>query len=132
ITPPATSGIPVSQFDNLSLEPSSSGYIFSQTILNQIRDDSRAVQIDRPPLPPIAGTFPQRLVEVLAPVNLAQGAQDQPAALTTADYQKGLDALRNVDEVNLLCIPDAAAHAGRDVIQLAMRDHCLALKDRFA
>jgi uncharacterized protein len=49
-----------------------------------------------------------------------------------ADYQAGLEVLRRVDDVNLLCIPDAAVHPQRVAIQQAMIDHCLDLQDRFA
>jgi phage tail sheath protein FI len=133
VTPPSASGILASQFDDLSLEPSDPGYIFSQTILDRIIEQSSVVRIKRPQTPPVAATFPQRLTENMAsPTSLGGGANDQPGAVSFTDYQNALNVLADVDDVNLLCIPDAASHSARDQIQLAMKDHCLKLKDRFA
>jgi uncharacterized protein len=135
VTPPAASGVLQSQFDDLSLEPSDPGYILSQTILDRISEQSRVVKIRRPDTPPLAVTFPQRLVENMAAAqNLNLGANDQPGGVTLADYRRALGALANVDDVNLLCIPDAAnlSAADRDAVQSEMIIHCLTLKDRFA
>jgi phage tail sheath protein FI len=43
-----------------------------------------------------------------------------------------LNALRDVDDVNMVCIPDAALHPERQTIQSAMINHCLGLGERFA
>ena len=40
--------------------------------------------------------------------------------------------MRDIDDVNLVVIPDAARHSSRRVIQSAAIDHCLELEDRFA
>src|SRR5262249_27111267 len=89
----------------------------------------------KPPQPPTAATFPQRLVAPTPPTLLASGVRgrdDQPTDLTLAEYQRALDVLRDIDDVNLVCIPDAADHPARLAIQMAMINHCLDKKDRFA
>jgi phage tail sheath protein FI len=133
ITPPTASGRPAGRFHNLSLESAHPRYIFNKTVLDEIQEfESHLVQINKPPQPPIVGTFPQRLVAPTPATPLAGGVEDQPTALSFVEYQAALDVLHDIDEVNLVCIPDAAADPARLVIQQAMINHCLALKDRFA
>jgi phage tail sheath protein FI len=126
VTPP---GGPAQSFDNLSLESVHPGYALSSVISDRVR-------ILPPQAPPTTPGFPGRLIDIpnppadLAPA--AAGQDDDPGALASAGFQAGLDALRNVDEVNILCIPDAAAHAERIAIHQAMIQHCQSLKDRFA
>jgi phage tail sheath protein FI len=60
---------------------------------------------------------------------LVGGKADAPQDLTPADFQDALDALRTIDEVNFIAIPDAA---GRLDVQMALLAHCENLRDRFA
>jgi Bacteriophage tail sheath protein len=60
------------------------------------------------------------------------GTGDDPTSLNPDDYKGGLKFLEAIDDVNLICIPDAAAHKDCGDIQKKMIDHCIALKDRFA
>jgi uncharacterized protein len=54
------------------------------------------------------------------------GVNDAPGNLALADYQAALDALKDVDDVNIVCIPDAASHPTDAIeIQQAMINHCL-------
>jgi phage tail sheath protein FI len=133
VTPPPGSGRPVGRFYDLSLESAHPRYIFNQTVLDEIEAfESGLVRVNKPPQPPIAGTFPDRLVALTPATPLAGGVDDQLATLGAPEYQTALDALRDIDDVNLVCIPDAASHPARLVIQQAMINHCLALKGRFA
>jgi phage tail sheath protein FI len=133
VTPPPGSGRPVGRFYDLSLESAHPRYIFNQTVLDEIEAfESGLVRVNKPPQPPIAGTFPDRLVAPTPATPLAGGVDDQLANLGAPEYQTALDALRDIDDVNLVCIPDAAAHPAWLVIQQAMINHCLVLKDRFA
>ena len=112
-------------FDNLSLNPLHPGYVFSSVL-------SDWVEILPSLKPPTTSGYPQRLAKAEVLTIAVHGTDDKPENLDSAGYQQGLDALRNVDEVNILCIPDAAAHAECFTIQKAMIQHCVDLKDRFA
>ena len=133
VTPPPGSGRPVGRFYDLSLESAHPRYIFNKTVLDEIEAfESGLVRVNKPPQPPTVGAFPGRLVAPTAATPLAGGVDDQLSNLGAPEYQTALDVLRDIDDVNLVCIPDAAAHPARLVIQQAMINHCLALKDRFA
>ncbi|MFQ6029016.1 MAG: hypothetical protein ACE5Q6_16170, partial [Dehalococcoidia bacterium] len=125
ITPPPPSGEPAETFADLSLSPVHPNYVFSAV-------ESDWVRVLAPDVPPIAGNFPQRLVNAMG--NVVDGQNDNPADLTSAHYAAGLNVLRDIDDVNILCIPDSAAHPERIIIQKAMIEHCLlpGLQDRFA
>src|SRR6201999_2396643 len=86
-----------------------------------------------PPTPPTTATLPGAL-GLASGGSLSGGLDDQPQNLAVADYQAALDALADVDDVNLVVIPDAAALQAteRQAVQQAMIDHCLELSDRFA
>ncbi|HYE97606.1 MAG TPA: phage tail sheath C-terminal domain-containing protein, partial [Planctomycetota bacterium] len=119
---------PAETFDLLSLEPLHPGYVFGAV-------DSDAVEIVAPAAPPTASTFPDRLVDAVGNVPIAvNGQNDDPAAARAQEFEQGLNVLRGIDDVNLVCIPDAAANPDRVSIQQAMIAHCLApkLQDRFA
>lgn len=122
VTPPDG---PAQTFDNLSLEPVHARYVLTAVAPDRIRV--------LPPLaPPTTAGFPGRLVDPAAPLAIAvNGQDDNPGALNTSHFQGGLDALRNVDEVNLLCVPDATL-VDAVAIHQAMILHCATLKDRFA
>ena len=123
VTPP---GGPAQSFDNLSLEPVHPRYAFSAV-------SSDRVQILPPPAPPTTAGFPGRLIDPVAgdlPITV-NGQDDDPGAVATANFEAGLGVLRNVDEVNILCIPDAT-HIDPVSIHQAMILHCVDLKDRFA
>ncbi|HSK77785.1 MAG TPA: phage tail sheath subtilisin-like domain-containing protein [Thermoanaerobaculia bacterium] len=124
VTPP---GGPAQQFNNLSLDPLHPGYVFSAV-------SSPAVRIAPPAAPPTTAGFPDRLPAAGAPAITANGADDDPGALGSAGFEAGLDALRDIDDVNIVCIPDAAAHPECITIQNAMILHCVdpRVRDRVA
>jgi phage tail sheath protein FI len=107
-------------FDDLSMDPRHSRY-FAAVI------DSPTVEVvlaDPPdPTPP-----PDNMPVVVGPVHLAHGANDQPGNVGDNDFKDGIDALRAIDEVNMLCVPDATNLA----VQSYMVAHCESLQDRFA
>jgi phage tail sheath protein FI len=123
ITPPP--GANAQTIDNLSLNPAHPNYVFASV-------DSDWVSIAPPDKRPLVSAYPNALMKVAAAANLTGGASDDPTALTATEYKSGLNTLRDVDDVNILCIPDAAANADCIQIQHDMIDHCLLLKDRFA
>lgn len=115
-----------------SFAPLSLNSIHPSFLFSVGRIDSAWITIAEPEEPPVTAVYPNRLIAPAGPVNLTGGVDDQPGSLTPEHYQAGLDALQLIDDVNLVCIPDAASHVERQVIQRAMIDHCLALRDRFA
>ncbi len=122
ITP---SGGSAQTFDNLSLSPTHPNYVFASV-------NSTLVEVIAPQAPPVA-TIPQNLVPAAANVARAvNGVNDDPGNITSAHFQQGLNALRDIEDANLVLIPDAAAHAEAATIQLALINHCLLKRDRFA
>jgi len=128
VTAPGGPPPPPEVFNNLSLNPIHPGYVFTAV-------SSELVQVVPPLLIPTTSKYPDSLIAPAASLAIfVNGADDHPGALGTGDYQNGLDALDNLDDVNLVVIPDAAAHPGNHVIQQAMLDHCQSPDhlDRFA
>ncbi len=123
ITP---SGGPAESFDNLSLSPTHPNYVF--TALNT----SQLVTVVPPATPPTAA-IPQNLIPAVTNVaKSVTGVDDDPGSVGGADFQKGLDTLKDIQDVNILVIPDAGGHADAIVIQQDMINHCLLMRDRFA
>lgn len=112
-------------FDNLSLSPQHPGYVFAAV-------SSPDVTVLAPAAPPVA-PVPQNLIPAVASVpQTVTGADDNPGSVGANEYQKGLDALKDIEDANLIVIPDAAANASAVSIQQAMVLHCQAKGDRFA
>ena len=126
VTPPGSA--PDIRHEGLSLNPYHPRYLFNVGVV-----DSDWIVVEQPPGgPPTADTYPEQLMRIFNSTALAGGQDDQPTGLTAADYDEGFAALVDVDDVNILSIPDAAAHPDRDSIQQAAIGHCLRTADRFA
>ena len=121
-------------FNNLSLDPRHSQYF--PTIVS-----SASVSVDFSD-PPTTSTPPDNMPATKSPAaNLGGGTDENLNALTTVHYHTGIDTLLKIDDVNLLCIPDAVATkavggifqaADTQDIQTYMVDHCQKKQDRFA
>ena len=128
VTAPGGPPPPPEVFTNLSLNPLHPGYVFTAVT-------SALVQVVAPLLIPTTSGYPASLVAASASLPISvHGADDKPGSLGAADYQNGLDALNHLDQVNLVVIPDAAAHPSAIQIQQAMLDHAQSPDhlDRFA
>ena len=122
VTPPVGAA---EAFDNLSLSPQHPNYVFAAIV-------SPNVRVLPPPAPPVA-PIPQNLIPAVVG-NLAQavtGVNDDPASVGLTEYQHGLDTLRDIEDVSIVLIPDAAANASAIAIQQALILHCLNKRDRF-
>ena len=86
------------------------------------------VTVSEPAVPSNADLKDRRPAETTN-LKLVGGKADAPQELTPADFQAALDALRTVDEVNFIAVPDAAS---RQDVQMALLAHCETLRDRFA
>jgi phage tail sheath protein FI len=117
-------------FDNLSMDSRHSRYF--DTVVK-----STAVKVelwDPPSTSPPAKNLPK---SGGGAVNLSGGAADNLSAITPLNYHAGIDALKKINDVNLLCVPDAVgagfpnASDTQDV-QAYMIAHCEQQQDRFA
>jgi len=121
-------------FPLLSLDPRHSKYF-----ANKVSSASVSVDFSDPPT---TSAPPDNLPATLAAKNLAFGVDEDISKLTTVEYHTGIDKLQKVDDVNLLCIPDAVGgtlgatpiftSADTQDIQAYMVAHCEKMKDRFA
>jgi phage tail sheath protein FI len=88
--------------------------------------------IEAPAVPPVA-PVPQNLIPAVASVPQAlAGADDNPAAVGLTEYQNALDELKNVQNVNIVAIPDASSNASGKAIQIALVNHCQGMGSRIA
>jgi phage tail sheath protein FI len=120
VTPAGSSPTP-EVYKNLSMDALHPRYF------SAITADSPTVEVSLPE-PPNTSVPPDNVPAVAAAAALGGGAQDDVPSLGTAHYQAGIDALNNVDDVNLLCVPDRTDQA----VQAYMIQHCETLQDRFA
>jgi hypothetical protein len=113
-------------FDNLSLSPTHPNYLFAALTTSQL------VTVV-PPLAPPTAPIPQNLIPAVANVVQAQaGVDDNPGTVGATEFQNGINMLKDIEDVNILVVPDAGGHADAISIQLAMINHCLLTRDRFA
>lgn len=108
--------------DGLSLDPFHSGYV--------LRKNFGAIRILPPSTPP-ATTVLSRLALSATVNRTVDGTDDKPSDVVLQDYVDALKALEDVDDVNIVCIPDAATDSTATIQQAAV-SHCLKMKDRVA
>jgi uncharacterized protein len=113
-------------FRNLSLES-----VHARFAPSAVR--SKLIRI-MTPVPPPLNTLLGRQAKDGDITITRNGTEVDLNALNVDHYKEGLKALDKVDEVNLVCVPDAAAlHSDQaKEIQRAMIDGCVAIQDRFA
>lgn len=109
----------------LSLDPFHSGCIFQRTF--------KAVRVLAPTTPPTTVIVSQ-LVVAGSPTLIQEGQDDNPSGVSLDDYTRALDKLEDVDDVNIVCVPDAATLADekQSVVQGSVIDHCSKVRDRIA
>ena len=123
VTPPAGAA---ETFDNLSVVAGHPGYVFTAVKSGLVNVHAAAsppqAKIPNNLIPAVVGNVPRSV----------DGVNDDPGSLTSAGFEAGLTALVDIDDVEILCLPDAAAHPEAITLQQDMRDHCLKKKNRFA
>ncbi len=72
---------------------------------------------------------PKNMPKTVGATNLSGGNDDDPGGLGVNQYTAALAALERVDDVNMVCLPDAWNNVD---IQSTSRNHCDKMKDRFA
>jgi phage tail sheath protein FI len=110
-------------YNGLGMHPEHPRYY--RRIINQ---DETGWVYAAPVEPPNIAVPPTNRPQTIAATPLAGGTDDNPATLTGTDYKNALALLEQIDDVNMVAIPD---RQDADV-QLAMIAHCENMFDRFA
>ncbi len=110
-------------YNGLGMHPEHPHYY--RRVINQ---DETGWVYAAPVEPPNIAVPPTNRPQTIAATPLAGGANDNPATLTGTDYKNALALLEQIDDVNMVAIPD---RQDADV-QLAMIAHCENMFDRFA
>lgn len=127
ITPPSSSPqLKVETFPNLSMDQRHSRYW--GRIVN-----SKLVNVSLPAVPDVQPA-PNNRPAVIAATNLSGGVDDIPTSVGLNDYNKALDALTRVSDVNLVCVcvPEKFDPSILQDIQVQVVNHCELTGDRFA
>lgn len=123
-------GAAVRTYDFLSIDSAHTSYF-----LNVINQQDPLVNADwTVPRPTAAPPLSMPADTPAAGTGLVGGANENLAGLSSQEYIDGLDALRRIDDVNLIGIPDCTilAPAQTAAVQQAMIAHCELQGDRFA
>jgi phage tail sheath protein FI len=107
---------------NLSMDPRHSRYVVGVMAgANAVVDVTLPVQVQ-------TTQPPDNRPAAVANLALQNGANEDVSAIGPADYQDGLEALRLVDEVSIVAIPDGV----NATVQSSLITHCESMADRFA
>jgi hypothetical protein len=125
---------PATTYSNLAMDPTHPRYFASV-----INGTDTLVQLDLPE-PPAPDAPPRNLPVAVGPVPLINGADENLSTMTAVNYMTALDTLRQIDEVNIVSVPDAVTLRGANAqatqqaiatVQQAVIAHCELLADRF-
>ncbi len=110
-------------YAGLSIDPSHPNYYVSK-----INDDEGLIVVEAsepPPSTPIPKNLPK---DTGGPKALAGGKPDDPSKLGDGEFTAALAALKEIDDVNLIAIPDSRT----TTVQQELIQHCEQMQDRFA
>jgi phage tail sheath protein FI len=118
----------VTSIPDLSLDPISERYLLTEGVV-----PSDVITVEAPEVPLFK--LPRRMASSDLPLH--DGRNLDLDTLGEADYRRALDLLERVDEVSMVCVPDAARYdearrITRRSIQNAQLTHCLQMADRIA
>lgn len=117
-----TDGPVTTAYDQLGMDPEHINY-YSRVI----RQDTGGL-IYADPVEPPNTTLPPDNRPASAAGALSAGTDDDPATLTSADYQKALALIEPIREIDIVAIPGVTDPS----TQMALIDHCTNLGTRFA
>jgi phage tail sheath protein FI len=120
--------IDVTQGSTTSYSPLSPDAAHPRYYVNVINNDSGGLITVRPIEPPPPVLPPFNVPADLVATALAGGADEDLATLTDNDFIDALDTLRDIDDVNLIAVPDRIT----DAVQQQVITQCEQLMDRFA
>lgn len=126
-----TLGAVVNVYDRLSIDAT-----HPRSLVGIVNGDPggllHASLIEPPPPNSVANSIPRvgAAIQVLA----EPGTNENLAALGSADFTRAIDALRAIDDVNFIAVPDRPTAPGQlmSAVQQALISHCELLADRFA
>ncbi|MDQ2976083.1 MAG: phage tail sheath subtilisin-like domain-containing protein [Acidobacteriota bacterium] len=113
-------------YNNLSVDSAHPRYFLR--IINVPNGLVQVEQIEPPPTDAPPNSLP---VNTGGAVALAGGANENLATLGAVDYTDALDTLREIDDVNIVAIPDGSVIPAAATVQQAIIAHCELLQDRF-
>ena len=121
-----TQGVAAPPYTFLSMDPAHPNY-FLDAIANDALITAELVE------PPPTAAPPFNLpADTGGAQPLANGADEDLATIAAADYIRALEALEDVDDVNLIAAPDCAVdRAMQEAVQQAIIAHCEQMADRF-
>ncbi|HKP27924.1 MAG TPA: phage tail sheath subtilisin-like domain-containing protein [Gemmatimonadales bacterium] len=125
-----TLGAVTTTYDNLGFDP-----IHPRYVLRVLRaDGARLIEVTRPdPPPPLRP--PDNLPAAGAPTQTSTGTAEDLTTFGDQDLIDALDTLREIDDVNMVSIPDCMAGLPGVTaanVQQAIITHCEQMADRFA
>lgn len=109
-------------YDNLSIDSAHPRYFVS--LINSLSSAVQIELIEPPPSTALPNNLPGNTA---APVSLTGGRDENLVTMSDTDYTDALDTLREIDDVNLIAIPDRITPA----VQQAIIGHCELMGDRF-
>lgn len=113
----------VSSYQNLSMDPAHVRYVVE--VVNAADGLVRVEAVDPPPPVALPLSLP---VATGGPVALAGGADEDLTTLADQDFIDALATLEEVDDVNIIAIPDGITAT----VQQALIAHCELMAERFA
>jgi phage tail sheath protein FI len=109
-------------YDNLSIDPAHDRYY-----VRIINNASRLVRLELVEPPPSDAPPRNLLQNTGGQVQLTGGGDEVLASIGDTEYSEALETLREIDDVNLISIPDGTSAA----VQQAVIAHCEQMADRF-
>lgn len=117
----------------------------SRYLVRAINAASKAIKLEAVDPPPMVALPNSILDDTGGPVQLTGGQPENLATMAAQDYIDALDVLRDIDDVNMVAIPDALTLTnpaippagptpdvtGITTVQQAIISHCEQLADRF-
>jgi phage tail sheath protein FI len=119
------SGTKVS-YQNLGLDPAHPRYY-----VDIVNASKNPVRIDLLEPPPASATLLESFPADPSGTKFKGTAEDL-STINQAEFQRALDVLRAVDDVNLVSAPDCIRLSGAAAVQTSLIAHCEQLGDRFA
>jgi phage tail sheath protein FI len=120
---------PATVYPNLSIDP-----VHPRYFLSRVNDDPTGLvtlsMVDPPPPVAPPGNLPGPKV-----VTVNSGATEDLSSLGVTAYTNALDALRQIDDVNQIAIPDCVTlpqQGDPEAVQQELITHCEQMGDRFA